>query len=663
MGKKWVEMMESSDKSEEVILIPPYVKYLIEVAKKDPIKFWERIAEENTNYVYWKKKWDKTFEWGENGKPYRWFIGGITNATYSHIDYQIEKGYGNKAIYIYENTEIGITKTYTFSQYKSMVEKYASAMRGFGIKKGDRVLTYMPTRPESVAILHAAARIGAIHSSVYAGFSAGALRDRIDGVGAEWVFTQDYNLRRGKMLNLKSIVDEAVAGAKTPVKKIVVLKSGYSQNDVNMTRGRDLYLDEFLDYSKDGSSEVEWVESNEPIFITPTSGTTAKPKPVVQKHGPFQNYVVTMARWVYGLKPTDTWFITSDVGWQAGISYMVWGVPIFGIPSILYDGVPDYPRPDMWWEVIERNKVTKIWFSPTAIRLLMKYGTEYARKHDLSSIEVIFSAGEPLNPAPLKWLMYEVLDGRVPVIDHYWQTETGAPVVGYTYGIQMMPIKVGSAGIPLPGIIGEVVDEDTGEPVKPGERGVLIIRNPFPGFTSELWQDQERYWKSYWEARPSLKGVIYTGDAAYVDKDGYIWFMGRADDVIKVAAHRIGTFELESALVSHPAVAEAAVIGVPDPIRGQVVVGFVVLKHGYQGSEELKKEIMEHVKKVFGPIAVFKGIEIVKSMPKTRSGKIMRRVIRAVYLNKSPGDLSSLEDEASLDEIRRAIEEFKKELK
>ncbi|PMP61268.1 MAG: acetyl-CoA synthetase [Caldisphaera sp.] len=653
--------MESIEEGkEEVVLIPPYVKYLSELAKKDPIAFWEKIAEENTQFIYWKKKWEKTFEWGKNGEPYKWFIGGITNTEYSHIDYQIDKGYSNKAIYIYENPEIGLTKTYTFAQYKSIVDKVAAAMRGMGIKKGDRVLTYMPTRPESVAVLHAAARIGAIHSSVYAGFSAGALRDRIDGVESEWIFTQDYNLRRGKLSNLKATVDDAINGAKTKIKRVVLLKSGYSQNDVNMVKGRDIYFDEFLDYSKDGTSEVEWMESNEPVFITPTSGTTAKPKPVVHKHGPFQNHAVTMARWIYDLKPTDVWFITSDVGWQAGISYMVWGIPIFGIPSILYDGVPDYPRPDMWWEVVERNRITKIWFSPTAIRLLMKYGTSYAKKHDLSSLDVIFSAGEPLNPAPLKWLMYDVLEGRVPVIDHYWQTETAGPVVGYTYGIKMMPIKIGSAGIPLPGILGEIVNEDTGNPTKPGEKGVLVIKHPFPGFTSELWKDQDRYWKSYWEARPNLKGVIYSGDAAYVDKDGYIWFLGRADDVIKISAHRIGTFELESALVSHPAVAEAAVIGVPDPVRGEVAMGFVTLKEGYKPSNELKKELVEHVRKEFGPIAVFQGIEIVRSLPKTRSGKIMRRVIKAVYLNQSLGDVSTLEDEASVEEVKKAIEEFKK---
>jgi acetyl-CoA synthetase len=645
------------------ILIPPQVSYLKSLAEKDPVSFWDSVAREETNLIYWKRLWDKTFEW-EPGKPYRWFVGGVTNAEYSHIDFPVEKGFGNKAIYIYENAELGITKVYTFAQYRSMVLKYAAAMRALGIRKGDRVLLYMPTRVEAIAVLHAAARIGAIASSVYAGFSAGSLRDRIILTGAKAVFTQDFNMRRGKLIELKSVVDDAIRSIeKSPVEKVVVFRSEYTEKEAPMARDRDLYFDEFLEMSKQGSSDVEWLESNEPLLITPTSGTTAKPKPVVHKHGPFQVHVVTMGRWVYDLRPEDTWFITSDVGWQAGVSYMVWGVPIFGATSIVYDGTPDYPRPDMWWDVIERNGVTKLWISPTGIRLLSKYGAEYARKHDLSSLKVIFSAGEPLNPEPLRWLMYDVLEGRVPVIDHYWQTETGGPVVGNPYGIQMIPIKPGSAGIPLPGILGYVANEETGQPAKPGEKGVFVMKHPFPGYTSELWQDYQWYLKSYWEARPQLKGLIYSGDAAVVDEDGYIWFLGRADDVIKISAHRIGTFELESALVSHPAVAEAAVIGVPDPTRGQVAVGFVVLKEGYKPSEELKKELMDHVKKVYGPIAVFKAIEIVKALPKTRSGKIMRRVIRAVYLNEPLGDLSTLEDESEVDEIRRAIEQFRAAMK
>ena len=647
----------------KAILIPPQVSYLIAQAEKDPTAFWESVAKEETNLIYWKRTWDKAFEW-EPGKPYRWFVGGITNAHYSHVDYPIEKGFGNKAIYIYENAELGVTRTYTFLQFDDMVRRYAAAMRALGVRKGDRVLLYMPTRVEAIAVLHAAARIGAIATSVYAGFSAMSLRDRIELTGAKVIFTQDFNARRGKLIDLKGVVDEALRSMeRTTVEKVVVLKSEYTEKEPQMQGSRDVLFEEFLAMSKEGSPDVEWVESNEPLLITPTSGTTAKPKPVVHKHGPFQVHVVTMGRWIYDLGPEDTWFITSDVGWQAGVSYMVWGVPVFGATSIVYDGTPDYPRPDMWWDVIERNRVTKLWISPTGIRLLSKYGTEYARKHDLSSLKVVFSAGEPLNPEPLRWLMNDVLDGRVPVIDHYWQTETGGPVVGNPYGIQMIPIKPGSAGIPLPGILGMVVNEETGQPAKPGEKGVFVVRNPFPGYTSELWQDYQWYLRSYWEARPQLKGIIYSGDAAMVDEDGYIWFLGRADDVIKISAHRIGTFELESALVSHPAVAEAAVIGVPDPERGQVAVGFVVLKEGYRPSEELKRELIEHVKKTFGPIAVFKTIEIVKALPKTRSGKIMRRVIRAVYLNESLGDVSALEDESEVEEIRRAIEQFKNAMK
>jgi acetyl-CoA synthetase len=649
--------------SSKPILIPPMVSYLIRKAQEDPVKFWDEVAKGETDLIYWKRLWDKTFEWEEN-KPYRWFIGGITNAEYSHIDFPVEKGFANKAIYIYENAELGITKTYTYYQFLDLVKRYAASMRALGIKKGDRITVYMPTKVESIAVFHAAARIGAIATPVFAGFSAGALRDRILLTEPKLLFTQDFNMRRGKLIGLKDIVDDALKGIEKPtIEKVIVLKSGYTEKELSVNPKRDMTFEEFLSKSKEGSSDVEWMESNDPLYIIPTSGTTAKPKPVVHKHGPYQVYVTTMSKWVYGTEPSDVWFNTSDVGWVVGMSYIVYGIPIFGATSIVYDGVADYPKPDMWWEIIEKNRVTKLWLSPTGIRLLGKYGTSYAKKHDLSSLKAVFSAGELLNPEPLKWLMYDVLDGRVPVIDHMWQTETGGPVVGNPYGIQMLPIKPGSAGILLPGLIGYVANEETGLPAKPGEKGVLVIKHPFPGYTSELWQDYDRYIRSYWNARPQLKGVIYTGDGAMVDEDNYIWFVGRVDDVIKISAHRIGSYELESALVSHPAVAEAAVIGVPDPIRGEVAVGFVVLKEGYQPNEKIREELEDHVKKVFGPVAVFKTIEFVKAVPKTRSGKIMRRVIRAVYKNEPLGDISTLEDEAEVEEIKKAIEQFKQELK
>ncbi len=655
------ESTEAISHESEAILVPPQVSYLIDWGKRDFVGFWDWAARKAMEDIYWRKVWDKTFEWGD--KTFYWYIGGITNISYNALDYKILKGYGNKAALIYENGETGDRRVVTYNDLLYLVEKYAAALRGMGVRKGDRVLIYMPTRIESVALMLATARIGAIHTVVFAGFSSGALADRIELAKPKWVFTQDYNLRRGKLVELKTVVDEAIkiAEGKAEIERVVVFKSGYTDKEAPMIRGRDILWEEWLDHAKEGDSRVEWVESNDPLFILPTSGTTAKPKPTVQKHGGYQVYVYTMGKWVYDLNPSDIWFCTSDIGWIVGHSYVVYGPLLAGATSVIYDGVPDYPRPDMWWDVIERNRVTGFWTSPTGARILMKLGTEQARKHDLSSVIKVFTAGEPLNPPVLKWLMYDVFEGRVPVIDHMWQTETSGPLVANPYGLGMYPIKPGSAGMGVPGVHVEVVDPETGKPVGPGHKGVVIVRNPFPGLTSTLWGDPERYWRSYWDTSPALSGVYFTGDSAYIDKDGYIYFVGRADEVIKISAHRIGTAEVESALISHPAVAEAAVIGVPDELRGEVALGLVVLKPGYEPSEDLKKELIEHVRKHYGPIVVFKGIEFVGSLPKTRSGKIMRRVIRNLWSGKPLGDLSTLEDESAIEEVKKAIERLRRE--
>lgn len=656
-------MGERPPVGEKPLLIPPHVKHLMEWGKRDFVSFWDWAARQTFDDIFWAKTWSETFKWGD--KTFYWYIGGVTNISYSALDYKIARGHGNRVAFIYENGETGERTATTYSQLHHLVEKYASALRGMGVKKGDRILIYMPTRIESAALMLAAARIGAIHAAVFAGFSAAAVADRLELTGAKWIFTQDYNLRRGKLVELKSTIDKAVDAVrdKVEVERIVVFRSGYTNREPPMERGRDIYWEEWLDYAKDGRPDVEWTEANEPLFILPTSGTTAKPKPTVQRHGGYQVYVYLMEKWIYGMRPTDVWFCLSDIGWIVGHSYVVYGPLLAGATSIIYDGVPDYPRPDMWWDVIERNRATAFWVSPTGARMLMKLGLDKAKRHDLSSIERVFTAGEPLNPPVLKWLMYDVFDGRVPVIDHMWQTETSGPLVGNTYGLGMYPIKPGSAGMGVPGVYVDVVDPETGKPVKPGERGVVVVRNPFPGLTPTLWGDPERYWRSYWEARPGLEGVYFTGDSAYIDEDGYIYFVGRADEVIKIAAHRIGTIEVESALLSHPAVAEAAVVGVPDPIRGEVAVGFVVLKPGYKPSEELKKELIDHVRETYSPIVVFAGIEFVGMLPKTRSGKIMRRVLRRLWTGEPLGDLSTIEEEASVDEVREAVEKLKAMIK
>ena len=366
-----------------------------------------------------------------------------------------------------------------------------------------------------------------------------------------------------------------------------------------------------------------------------------------------------MGKWIYKIRPDDVWFATSDIGWIVGHSYNVYGPLISGCTTVLFEGTPDYPRKDMIWDVIERNKVTALWISPTGVRGLMKLGVEEARKHDLSSVERVFCAGEVLNPAAWEWLQKGVFEDKIPVIDHMWQTETSGPVIGNPYGLGLYPIKPGSSSLAVPGVQVDIVDEKTGKSCEPGEKGIFVIKKPFPGLTPTLWGEPERYKNDYWEKIDTLKGMYCSGDGAYRDEDGYIWFVGRADEVIKISAHRIGTIEIENALISHPAVAESGVSGVPDELKGEVACAFVVLKTGFEPSDELKKELIQHVRKVMGPIVVIRDIQFVKMLPKTRSGKIMRRVMKKLWTGEDLGDLSTIEDGASVEEIKDAVEKMK----
>jgi len=403
-------------------------------------------------------------------------------------------------------------------------------------------------------------------------------------------------------------------------------------------------------------SHVE-LEANEPAFILATSGTTAKPKLAVHTHGGYQVYVYSMAKWMFGLTERDTWWSTSDIGWVVGHSYIVFGPLLVGCTTIAYEGALDHPNAETFYDLIERDKVTGAFTSPTAARLLMRYGTAPARKHDLSSLERAFCAGEVLNAPAWEWLQNEAFEGKVPVIDHYWQTETGGPVVGNPYGIATLPIKPGSGGVPLAGIEAAVVDQD-GKELGPDEKGIFVIKRPFPGLTARLWAEPERYARDYWDKVPG-KSVYFTGDASSIDRDGYVWFSGRADEIIKIADHRIGTIEVETAFLRHPAVTEAGVTGRPDELRGQVISAFVVLKQGREPSEELKKELLATVRNDLGPLAVIGELNFVDMLPKTRSGKIMRRVLKAVILDKDPGDISTIEDEGSVEEARESWQQMK----
>ncbi len=625
---------------------PPQLKEMLERALKDPEGFWGEAAGE----LHWFKRWNRVLEW--NYPDFKWFVGGTTNLSYNSVDRQVlQKGKGEKPAIIWESGETGQSRVLTYTQLLDEIRRFAAALRGLGVGKGDRVTIYMPMVPEAAVAMLACTRIGAIHSVVFGGFGAGALADRIVDAGSKVVVTADLAYRRGKELKLKELVDQALK-APTQVGKVVVLNRG--SKEVEMKMGRDLYWNEAVDLGKSENADFVPVESNEFAFILHTSGTTAKPKGTVQPHGSYQVYIHAMGKWVYAMSENDVWWSTSDIGWIVGHSYVVYGPLLFGCSTIMYEGVPDYPTPDIWWRIIEKHRATKLWISPTGVRGLMKYGDEFPKKHNLESLNLVVCAGEVLNPPAWEWLQKQVLRGRVPVIDHMWQTESSGPMVGNPAGIALLPIKPGSAAIPLPGIEADIVN-DQGISLPVGVKGNFVCRRPFPGLTPTLWGDHDRYLQDYWKRIP---GCYYTGDAALRDEDDYFWFFGRMDEVIKIASHRIGTVEIESTLVSDPAVAESAVVGKPDPLRGEVAAAFVVLKMGYSPSEELKSKLRELVQKSMGKIVVIDEIHFVNALPKTRSGKLMRRLIRAVITEQPLGDYSTIEDEASIEEIRKAAEEL-----
>ena len=622
---------------------PPQLKWMLKRALEDPEGFWGEVAEE----LYWFKRWDKVFEW--NYPNFTWFKGGVTNIAYNCLEYNVKRGRGNHTAIIWENGEGLPPRALTYNQLLYEVKRFASALKALGVNKGDRVTIYMPMIPEAVVAMLATTRIGAIHSVVFGGFGYGALADRISDAESKIVVTADVGYRRGKTINLKGVVDEALKISGKSVQKVIVLKRG--EKEPPIMPGRDILWEEAIEKGKDVKADVEKMRADEPAFILYTSGTMAKPKGTVQPHGSYQVYIYAMGKWVYDMHETDVWWSTSDIGWIVGHSYVVYAPLLFGCSTIMYEGVPDHPAPDIWWRIIEKNRVTQLWISPTGVRALMKYGDEWSKKHDLSSVRLVACAGEVLNPPAWEWLQKRVFEDRIPVIDHMWQTESSGPMVGNPYGIALLPIKPGSATIPLPGIDGEVVDEE-GKPVPVGKEGIFVCKKPFPGLTPTLWRNHERYVRDYWNRIP---GVYYTGDAAMKDEDGYIWFLGRVDEVIKIAAHRIGTIEIESALLKHPGVAEAAVVGRPDPLRGEVACAFVVLKGGYEPSESLKDSLRELVKKTLGPIVIVSDIFFVSKLPKTRSGKIMRRLIKAIITDKPLGDYSTIEDETSIEEVKKAL--------
>ena len=631
-------------------LIPPNVRRWMEDGRGDPEGFWERAARR----LPWFRTWERVY--APDPPTFRWFVGARTNLAHNAVDHHVAAGEGGRAALVYLN-ERNERRVCTYAQLQFQVTRVAAALRALGVEKGDRVTLSMPTCPEAVFLMLACARIGAIHSVVFAGFGAQALADRIAASGSRVVFTADVTYRKGRDVPLKPIVDDALRAPGHPVERVVVLQR--ADPAAPLDPARETSWDDFLAAGAGGSGDRVSLEANEPAFILATSGTTARPKLAVHTHGGYQVHVASMARWCFGMRPNDVWWATSDIGWIVGHSYMVYAPLLVGCTTVVFEGALDHPEPDSTWRtVVEEIGATGIFTSPTAVRALMRYGDAPLAGVDHTRVERIFSAGEVLNPPAWDWLQNTVLRGRIPVIDHMWQTETSGPVFGNPYGLGLLPIKPGSATLPLPGIDAAVVRAD-GAPCDVGEKGVMVIKRPFPGLTASLWGEPERYGRDYWRKIP---GAYFSGDSAHVDEDGYLWFGGRADEIIKIAAHRIGTIEVESACLKHPAAAECGVVGRPDDTRGEVISAFVLLKQGETPSDDLRRALVETIRRELGPIAVVGELNFVTMLPKTRSGKIMRRVLRAVILDRDPGDVTTIEDEGSVEEARQAWRRMKADL-
>jgi len=617
-------------------------------ATADLERFWEQEAEK----IPWFKRWDKVLQWEE---PYaRWFVGGFLNASYGCLDAHLHSWRKNK-VAIYWEDEEGNTKSFSYAQLHREVNKFASALKNIGVEKGDIVVLYLPMIPELVISMLAAVRIGATHTVVFSGFSSRALADRINDTGAKVLVTADFGIRRGKFVTLKEIVDSALT--LTPsVEKVVVVKR--TEREVNIEKGRDLLYHELIK-NAERYVEPEPVESTHPLYILYTSGTTGKPKGIVHSTGGYLVYNYATYKWVFDISDESIYWCTADVGWVTGHSAIVYAPLLHGATIIVYEGAPDYPAIDRWWEIIEKYGVTVFYTSPTAIRMFIRFGEEWIKKHDLSSLKILGTVGEAINPEVWEWYYRNIGNERCPIVDTWWQTETGGIMISPAPGLELIPLKPGSATLPLPGIDAEVVDE-SGKPLPSGIKGYLAVRKPWPGMLMGLYKDPARYRETYWS---KLKGMYYTADYAVKDEEGYFWLLGRADEVLKVAGHRVGTAEIESATVATPFAAEAAVVGAPDPIKGEAIVLFVILKQGYKADEGIKERIIDSIRTQIGPIATPREIYFVDRLPKTRSGKIMRRILRAIIQDMPIGDITTLEDEASVEEIRVAYEEFKKMLK
>jgi acetyl-CoA synthetase len=609
-----------------------------ERARKDREAYWADWAKQ----LDWIKPWDRVLEW----KPphAKWFLGGKLNASVNCLDRHVKAGRGDRVALIWEG-EPGEVRRLTYAELLQQVGRFANVLKSLGVGRGDRVAIYLPMVPEVAVAMLACARIGAPHTVVFGGFSAESLRDRINDAEAKVLVTADGGYRRGGLVPLKQNADEALTATPTIQKAVVLKRTGQA---VPMTAGRDLWWDDLMSQAKP-DCPPEAMDAEDPLYILYTSGTTGKPKGILHTTGGYLTHVYATTKWVFDLGDADVFWCTADVGWVTGHSYVVYGPLALGVTEVMYEGAPDHPAKDRFWEICARHGVTVFYTAPTAIRAFMKWGTDLPAKHDLTKLRLLGSVGEPINPEAWVWYHTNIGRGRCPIVDTWWQTETG--------GIMITPLpgcttcKPGSATIPFPGIDAQLLDGD-GKPVQVGG-GYLAITSPWPGMLRTIWRDDERYRQVYWSRWP---GVYFAGDGAKRDEQGYFWLLGRVDDVLNVAGHRIGTMEVESALVDHPAVAEAAVVGRTHDLKGQALAAFVTLKEGKQASDALVEELKGHVAKKIGALARPDDILFTADLPKTRSGKIMRRLLKDIAEGRTLGDTTTLADPAVVAKLKDQYE-------
>ena len=616
-------------------------------ADSDYIYFWGNQAKN----LFWFSSWDKILDWQP---PFaKWFVGGTINASYNALDvHQATKS--QKPAILWEG-ENGDSKILTYSEMFSQVQKFSNVLKSLGVQKGDRVTLYLPMIPELPIAMLACARIGATHTVIFSGFSATSIRDRIGDSKSKIVVTADGGYRRGKVVKLKEVVDEAIQDFDF-VKNVIVVQR--TNNEISMS-SKDKFWNELI---KDASENcpAEKLDSTHPLFILYTSGTTGKPKGVLHGTGGYLTHLYSTFKWAFDIKDSDVFFCTADIGWVTGHSYVVYAPLLPGAREKMYEGAPDFPDESRMWDVLQKYKATIFYTTPTALRMFMKFGDEIPNSFNLSSLRLLGTVGEPINPEVWKWYYKTIGKEKCPIIDTWWQTETGGMLISPLPGLETIPLKPGSGTLPIPGVHITVVDEN-GDDVPPNTKGYLVIKNPWPGMLLTLWGDDTKYKKVYWS---KYENFYYSGDYALKDSDGYLWLLGRADDVLKIAGHRIGTAELESCIVSHDDVAESAVCGIPDEVKGEVIIAFVVLKEGVTAERKiLDKELVEKIRTDVGAIATPKQIYFVSKLPKTRSGKIMRRLLKAIGNNETIGDISTLEDGAAVTEVQTAFDEIQKSIR